>query len=138
MQAHCTLLLEQLQLSSDQYMLARGLLLHVIIGRPCSLPAALSCPCTYLCMSEHAWQTCISALQALEGIPVESAQTGFCGSTWTCLVDNMNFTFPIKKYAGKDMILHGDDGLDQEGRRTQGYAACTGHTSCKRHFMWCE
>ena len=48
------------------------------------------------------------------------------------LVDNMNFTFPIKKYAGKDMILHGDEDWIKKGDARRG--ALMGH-SCKRHFM---
>lgn len=40
------------------------------------------------------------------------------------LVDNMNFTFPINKYAGKDMILHGDEEWIRKGDARRGAMMC--------------
>ena len=43
------------------------------------------------------------------------------------LVDNMNFTFPITKYAGKDMILHGDEEWIRKGDARQGAPRYASH-----------
>ena len=58
-------------------------------------------------------------LQALEGIPVERADW-ILWLDMDLLVDNMNFTFPIDKYAGKDMILHGDEDWIKKGDARRG------------------
>lgn len=58
-------------------------------------------------------------MQALEGIPVERADW-ILWLDMDLLVDNMNFTFPIKKYAGKDMILHGDEDWIKKGDARRG------------------
>ena len=47
------------------------------------------------------------------------------------LVDNMNFTFPINKYAGKDMILHGDEDWIKKGDARRGALKSQPY---KRHF----
>jgi hypothetical protein len=59
------------------------------------------------------------ALQALEGIPAERADW-ILWVDMDLLVANMNFTFPIDKYAGKDMILHGDMEYIKKGDARRG------------------
>lgn len=80
-----------------------------MVPRPCCLPAALL-PFA-LKMEFH--------VQALEGIPVERADW-ILWLDMDLLVDNMNFTFPITKYAGKDVILHGDEDWIKKGDARRG------------------
>ena len=69
-------------------------------------------------------------LQALEGIPAERADW-ILWLDMDLLVANMNFTFPIEKYAGKDMILHGDMDYIKKGDARKGMLHALSHCMCE-------